>query len=90
MGEAGEAVMLSLDEGISQSVASLLLKSVPFCFGEGCTKLITLGVEQAINVFKRRTRLNTRHRQALGTRHQMRRERTFEDCALLALLGHCR
>ena len=59
--------MLSLDEGISQSVATLLLESVLLGFGEGCTKLITLGVEQTIDVFKRRTRLNTRHRQALRT-----------------------
>ena len=90
MGKAGEAVMLSLDEGISQSVASLLRESVPFCFGEGCTKLVTLGVEQAINVFKRRTRLNTRHRQATRTRYQMRRELTFVDCAFFALLWYCR
>ena len=82
--------MLSLEEGISQSVAPLLLEPVFLCFGEGCTKLITLGVEQAINVFKRVTRLNTRHRQATRTRYQMRRELTFVDCAFFALLGHCR
>ena len=59
--------MLSLDEGISQSVAALLLESVLFGFGERYTNLITLGLEQTIDVFKRRTGLNTRNRQALRT-----------------------
>ena len=82
--------MLYLDEGISQSIALLFLELVSLRFGEGGTKLITLGVEQAIDVFKRRTRLNTRNRQATRTRYQMRRELTFVDCAFFALLGHCR
>ena len=59
--------MLSLDEGISQAVATLLLESVLLGFGEGRTKLITLGVEETSDVFKRNTGLNTRRRQALRT-----------------------
>ena len=52
LGVDGDAVMLSLEEGISHSVPLLFLKPVFLGFGQRCTKLVALGCQLPNNIFQ--------------------------------------
>ena len=88
LGEAGEAVMLSRDEGIAHSIPSLILESMLLCLGDGRTRLkqlVVLVKGQGGLIWSR-----ARSWQALWTRLKMRRKWALENDALLGALGHYR